>query len=154
VSLHRRRTAIQLLFDQLNAELFDGQIAPSAVRRAHHLARAHGCDGLFEPQRRHILIQSGLSPRSERRVLLHEMCHARLPSHHGHGRPFLAQLRRLGRRGERWALREADRYVRDPWLQLIDNLDRLDYHWHRLPSSASHRRQSLLKRAEQLLARL
>jgi hypothetical protein len=63
-------------------------------------------------------------------------------------------LRRLGRRGERWALREADRYVSDPWLQLIDGLDSLDYHWHRLSSSAPHRRQSLLTRAEKLLARL
>jgi hypothetical protein len=154
VSLHRRGPPIQGLFDQLNVEFFDGRIAPCAVRRAHHLARTHGCDGLFEPHRRQILIQSGLSPQSERRVLLHEMCHARLSSHHGHGRPFLAQLRRLGRRGERWALREAERYVRDPWLHIIDSLDSLDYHWHRLPSSASNRRQSLLKRAERLLARL
>jgi len=154
VSLHPRRIPLQRLFDQLNAEFFDGLIAPCAVRRAPHLARTHGCDGFFEPQRRNILVQSGLHPQSERRVLLHEMCHARLSRHHGHGRPFLAQLRRLGQRGERWALREADRYVHDPWLQLIDGLDNLDYHWHRLPPSAAARRQLLLKKAEKLLARL
>lgn len=87
-------------------------------------------------------------------MLLHEMCHARLSSHHGHGRPFLAQLRRLGQRGECWALREGDRYRHDPWLRLIDRLDSLDYHWHMLPPSARRRRQLLLKQAEGLLARL
>jgi hypothetical protein len=154
VSPQGRKTSIQRLFDRLNAELFDGRIAPCAVRRAPYLSRAHGCDGLFEPHRRHILIQNRLTTRAERRVLLHEMCHARLSSHHGHGGPFLAQLRRLGRRGERWAIREADRYVSDPWLHVIDGLDHLDYQWHMLPPSASRRRTLLLKHAERLLARL
>jgi len=152
---HQRRTILERLFDELNSELFDGRIARCAVRRAPHLTRLHGCDGLYKPLRRQILIQSGLSPRAERRVLIHEMCHAKLPSQHGHGSAFLNELRRVGRRGETWAIREADRYANDPWFRVIDALDALDYEWHALPRSASRRARSLiLARAERLLARL
>lgn len=149
------RTLLERLFDDLNTELFDGRIARCAVRRASYLTRLHGCDGLYEPSRHQILIQSGLSPHAERRVLIHEMCHAKLPAHHGHGYAFLRELRRLGRQGERWAMKEANRYAHDPWLRIVDTLDDLDYQWHTLPRSASGRARSLiLDRAERLLARL
>jgi hypothetical protein len=155
VSHYSRRTIIERLFDHLNSELFDGRIAPCAVRRASHLTRLHGCDGLYEPLRHQILIQTGLSPRAERRVLIHEMCHAKLPSDHGHGYAFRSELRRLGRRGETWAYREADRYANDPWLHVVDKLDDLDYEWHALARSASTGARALiLARAERLLARL
>jgi SprT-like family protein len=152
---HHPRTVLERLFDDLNTELFDGRIAPCAVRRASHLTRRHGCDGLYEPSRHQILIQSGLSSRAERRVLIHEMCHARLPAHRGHGSAFRCELRRLGRRGEAWAVREAERYASDPWLRVVDALDDLDHQWHTLPRSASTRaRVLLIGRAERLLARL
>jgi hypothetical protein len=152
---YRRRTILERLFDDLNSELFDGRIAPCAVRRASHLARLHGCDGLYEPLHGQILIQSGLSPRAERRVLIHEMCHAKLPADHGHGYAFRSELRRLGRRGETWAIREAERYASDPWLRVVGKLDDLDYQWHALPHWASTRaRSQILARAERLLARL
>jgi len=152
---YQRRTGLDRLFDDLNSELFDGRIAPCAVRRASYLTRRHGCDGLYEPSRHQILIQSGLSQCAERRVLIHEMCHAKLPSHHGHGYAFLNELRRVGRRGEAWAIREADRYANDPWFRAIDALDALDYEWHALPRSASARARTLIiERAERLLARL
>jgi len=155
VSQYHRRTVLERLFDDLNTNLFDGRIAPCAVRRASYLARRHGCDGLYEPSRRQILIQTGLSPHIERRVLIHEMCHAKLPADYGHGSAFLSELRRLARRGEAWATREAQRYATDPWLRIVDALDHLDYEWHALPRSASTRARSLiLARAERLLARL
>jgi hypothetical protein len=155
VFCYQSRTVLERLFDDLNTELFDCRIAPCAVRRASFLTRRHGCDGLYEPSRHHILIQSGLSSRAERRVLIHEMCHAKLPAHRGHDRAFLSELRRLGRRGETWAIHEADRYAKDPWLHVVDALDDLDYLWHTLPRSASTRARSLiLARAERLLARL
>jgi hypothetical protein len=139
----------------LNTEFFDGRIAPCAVRRSFVLARAHGCDGWYEPAHHRIVIQSGLSLQTERRVLIHEMCHARLPAYRGHGGPFLDQLRRLARRGERWALDEADWYVHDPWLRIVDELDDLDHQWHALPPSASLQwRASLLARADRLLEKL
>jgi SprT-like family len=154
VSTHRR-THLERLFDDLNTDFFDGRIAQCAVRRSDLLVRLHGCDGLYEPSCRRIVIQSGLSATIERRVLIHEMCHARLPNDCGHGRLFLEQLRRLARRGERWALDEADRYARDPWLRVVDALDDLDHQWHALPPSASFRsRASILARADRLLARL
>ena len=150
-----KRTVLERLFDDLNGELFDGRIARCAVRRAPYLLRLHGCDGLYEPSRHQILIQSGLAYGIERQVLIHEMCHARLRGHHGHGQPFLAELRRLGRRGERWAVREADRYRHDPWVRVVDALDDLDHKWHRLPASAPvGKRALILARAERLLARL
>jgi hypothetical protein len=155
VSHYHRRTVLERLFDDLNTELFDGRIARCAVRRASYLARRHGCDGLYEPLRQQILIQTGLSPHVERRVLIHEMCHAKLPGEYGHGSDFLSELRRLGRRGEAWAIREADRYANDPWLRVVDALDDLDHQWHTLPRSASTRARSLIiERAERLLARL
>ena len=155
MSHSRSRTVLERLFDHLNSELFNGRIAACAVRRAPYLARLYGCDGLYEPSRHRILIQSGLSRAMERRVLIHEMCHASLPTHHGHGRPFLAELRRVGRRGEHWALREATRYATDPWLTVVDALDDLDHQWHALPRSAPSRsRAAILTRAERLLARL
>jgi hypothetical protein len=83
------------------------------------------------------------------------MCHAKLPFDHGHGYAFRSELRRLGRRGESWAYREADRYANDPWLRVVDRLDDLDYEWHALPRSASTRARALiLARAERWLARL
>lgn len=155
MSHYYRRTILERLFDDLNSELFDGRIAPCAVRRAPYLTQLHGCDGLYEPLRHQILIQAGLTPRTERRVLIHEMCHAKLPTHHGHGYGFLSELRRLGRRGETWATQEAERYANDPWLRIVDTLDDLDYQWHTLPRSASGRARSLiLDRAERLLSRL
>jgi SprT-like family protein len=151
----QRRTDLERLFDHLNAHFFDDRIAPLAVRRSNLLVRLHGCDGLYERGHDRIVIQSGLSSQTERRVLIHEMCHARLPSHHGHGRPFLAQLHRLARRGERWALDEAERYLHDPWLRLVDALDGLDHQWHALTPSASRRsRAAILARADRLLAKL
>jgi len=155
VFCYHPRTVLERQFDDLNTQLFDGRIAPCAVRRAAYLSRQHGCDGLYEPSRHQILIQTGLSPRAERRVLIHEMCHARLPSHHGHGYLFLSELRRLGRRGETWALAEADSYANDPWLSAVDALDDLEHQWHALPRSASTRRRAfIIERAERLLARL
>jgi len=155
VSHYHRRTALERLFDDLNTELFDGRIAQCAVRRASYLARRHGCDGLYAPSRRQILIQTGLSAPTERRVLIHEMCHAKLSADFGHGSAFLSELRRLGRRGETWAFREAARYANDPWLRVVDALDDLDHQWHALPRSASTRARSLIiDRAERLLARL
>ena len=150
-----RRTVLERLFDELNGELFDGRIAACAVRRAPYLVRLHGSDGLYEPSRHQILIQSGLARRIERQVLIHEMCHARLRGHHGHGQPFIAELRRVGRQGERWALREANRYRHDRWLGVVEALDDLDHQWHRLPASAPvETRARILARAERLLARL
>jgi SprT-like family protein len=152
---HHPRTVLERLFDDLNTELFDGRIAPCAVRRTSYLTRLHGCDGLYEPSRHQILIQSGLSTRAERRVLIHEMCHARLPAHHGHGSAFRNQLRRLARRGEAWAIQEANRYANDPWFHVLDALDDLDHQWHTLPRTASSRARSMLvARAERLLARI
>lgn len=152
MSAHRGRTVLERLCDDLNSELFDGRIAPCAVRRAPYLTRVHGCDGMYVPSRHQILIQSGLSPRTERRVLIHEMCHARLPRHRGHGRPFLTELRRVGERGEGWALREARRYAIDPWLAVVDALDDLDHEWHAVRSAPA--RAAILRRAERLLALL
>jgi hypothetical protein len=65
VSHYHRRTVLERFFDDLNSELFDGRIAPCAVRRAPYLTRRHGCDGLYEPSRHQILIQAGLRPRAE-----------------------------------------------------------------------------------------
>jgi hypothetical protein len=155
VSAYRSHTHLEQLFDQLNTDLFDGRIAPCAVQRSPILVRVHRCDGLYEPLHHRIVLQSGLSPRIERRVLIHEMCHARLPEYRGHGRPFLDQLRRLGRLGERWAVDEAQRYVTDPWLRVVDALDDLDHEWHALPASASRAwRCAILAKADRLLAKL
>ena len=150
-----RRTPLEQLFDYLNTEFFDGRIAPCAVRRSAILVRIHGCDGLYEPPRHRILIQSGLSPQTERQVLMHEMCHARLPDYRGHGRPFREQLRHLARRGDRWALDDARCYAHDRWLRVIDALDDLDHEWHALPPAASaHWRDAILAKADRLLAKL
>ena len=67
MSHYHRRTVLERFFDDLNRELFDGRIAPCAVRRAPYLTRRHGCDGPYEPSRHQILIQAGLRPRAERR---------------------------------------------------------------------------------------
>jgi hypothetical protein len=150
-----RRTVLERLFDDLNAELFRGRISACAVIRVSYLERIYGCDGLYEPHYSRIVVQSGLPAWAERRVLLHEMCHASLPGYAGHGAPFLAQLRRLAQRGETWAIREAHRYATDPWLRTIDALDDLDHQWHALPNSASKRARCLiLTKANRLLARL
>ena len=150
-----RRTAVEQLFDRLNAELFAGRVRTCTVRRAPYLERAYACDGLYEPMRNRILLQSGLPPPAERRVLIHEMCHAALPTHAGHGKPFLEQLHRLARRGEAWADREARRYATDRWLRTMDELDDLDRRWHALPASAPERtRELILCRADRLLVTL
>jgi hypothetical protein len=88
-------------------------------------------------------------------VLIHEMCHAAQPTHPGHGKPFLTQLRRLARRGEQWAGREARRYATERWLRTVDALDDLDGRWHALPASAPRRaRELILRRADKLLVKL
>lgn len=49
-------------------------------------------------------------PPDLRPTLLHEMCHIGAL---GHGRLFRAKLRRLARRGERWAQEERAYYLRE-----------------------------------------
>ena len=95
MSAQRRRTDLEHLFDRLNTESFDGRIAPCAVRRSAFLIAEHGCDGLYVPALHRIVIQRGLSSQTERRMVIHEMCHARLPNRRGHGQRFVDLLRRL-----------------------------------------------------------
>jgi hypothetical protein len=59
-----------------------------------------------------IVIGYGLSPRQERRILLHEMAHvATLESLQPHGPAFQRELLRLADLGERWARQEAGAYA-------------------------------------------
>lgn len=85
---------------------------------------AHGvCLGLFVPPGLYvpavIRLLSPLSADLERQVLLHEMCHwaVYVAGHHdevGHGPQFLAELERLGGRGETWVTEQIARYHADP----------------------------------------
>ena len=56
-----------------------------------------------------IRIDESLSAEAERRVLLHEMCHAATPGA-DHGPAFQRELTRLATYGEAWAAEEAIRW--------------------------------------------
>ena len=57
-----------------------------------------------------IRVSSALAAEDERRVLLHEMCHAATPGDDGHGHQWRKEMRRLAEHGETWAAEEAAAY--------------------------------------------
>lgn len=147
------RVSLSEMFDDFNLEFFNGRLPTYTVRRAAHLGRLHMADGLCDPIQRQIHVQSGLRPSVERQVLLHEMCHAAIPGHAGHGAPFREQLRRLARKGELWALEEVKAYSPGSWLSIIDSLETLDVRW-KCAAPNTRERIGILKTAERLLAEL
>jgi len=94
VALNLRR-----LFDELNYQFWDGRVPRCRVRRRD----LHGLKGKCVFARREIWIDKTLSePEEVRRVLLHEMCHARIGGRR-HGERFSAELQHLFEMGELWA---------------------------------------------------
>jgi hypothetical protein len=125
----KRRPSLVRLFADLNARHFDGKLADwravlvsrAAMRRVcpeqsvadlpGGISIAHG----YTDAREHVIyIRDGLGPRDTRRCLLHEMVHAATPdpAEYGdaHGPVWCAGMRRLAKRGEAWAGREAAPY--------------------------------------------
>ena len=106
--MSKRRTALEQLFDQLNAELFGGRLPSYRVRqRARFAGELNGQLGRCDEDVRTIWLKTELPADRVRPLLLHEMCHHGSP---GHGRAFQAKLLRLAEHGEDWAREEAAQY--------------------------------------------
>ena len=105
------------IFDDLNEELWDGELPRALVALAKTRKEI---EGQFVPGLALILIDRNLADDEERliRVLLHEMCHYAAVLRHGvkprtpHGREWQEEMLRLADMGERWAEEEAEGYRR------------------------------------------
>ena len=109
---------LDALFDEMNASLFEERLPKYRVRWC---APTNGEHGFIDNEARTIWI---CNPSDLRKTLLHEMCHIGTV---GHGRLFRAKLRRLARRGERWAQAERAYYLRvqlgvkvENWAALLE----------------------------------
>ena len=131
-TMRQPRRRLSEVFSALNWRYFDGQLPHYRVRRARladpdmdemrrELRRLRG-QRPWRPRRRWadllgdchvaarcIRVSDALSSEDERRVLLHEMCHAATPGD-GHGRHWCREMRRLAKLGEVWAAEEAADY--------------------------------------------
>lgn len=96
-------TALDTLFDELNADLFAGSLPKYRVQQC---PPRNGERGFIDEATRTIWV---CAPDEARETLLHEMCHIGTP---GHGRQFRAKLKRLARSGETWAEAERAYYLR------------------------------------------
>ena len=93
------------VFDELNADLFDGVLprtyALRRVRNARHMGMHLG-DPVYDSYK--IVVRAGLDPEIERRTMVHEMCH--YFGYHGHecaaGTGWAAAMRECHARGEAW----------------------------------------------------
>ena len=102
-----RRSPLSRLFDSFNKTFFRGRLPKYRVR-LRILRRCLDDEyGHCDDHKRIIYIDRGLDPESERRTLLHEMCHI---GTRGHGKRFQAKLARLAQLGESWAEEERTEY--------------------------------------------
>jgi predicted metal-dependent hydrolase len=106
------RRPLSQVFATLNERYFNGQLPRYRVHRSP-LAVAQRL-GECDVASRRIRVSDALPAELERRVLLHEMCHAATPGG-GHGRRWRAAMQRLAEQGETWATEEASLYRRS-WL--------------------------------------
>jgi hypothetical protein len=127
--MRTQRQPLRRLYAELNRRFFDGHLPTYRVRRAPFadpwmdaFRRGSGGRRLRQPRRRWadrlgdcdsaaqcIRVSDSLSADEERRVLLHEMCHAATPGD-DHGPRWCQMMRRLAEQGETWAAEEADEY--------------------------------------------
>lgn len=113
----RRRRPLGEMFAELNESHFGGRLPAYACRRVGPRIGRFGelrnrRWGTCDLRRRRILVLGMLPHEHERRVLLHEMCHAAvaLDGELGHGPRFRAEMARLSREhGETWA--ESEEYA-------------------------------------------
>lgn len=112
----RNAGTLEGLYDELNVELFRGKLPRAVVRWVpwEKIGPYHGTTHVFSALGPSIWVNEGMPgvvprPRGAklRRILLHEMCHVAAPGSGDYEKKFLAQLKRLAARGERWAEREA-----------------------------------------------
>jgi SprT-like family len=123
----KRPRSLQALFDTLSASHFDGRLSGYSVRRlplTHERIERLNASRRWArtmPMTREIRISGALRlrPELERRVLLHEMCHAAtedeaLQGGGEHGSQWRGEMYRLAREhGEAWAEKDAQRFERE-----------------------------------------
>jgi hypothetical protein len=125
-----RRPQLQVLYLELNRLFFRGRLPHYRVRRARlmdpWMDAKRSVLRIWRTQRRWgdrlgdcdldarcIRVSNALFSKEERRVLLHEMCHAATPGA-GHGQAWCNEMRRLAKEGETWAAEEAADYDQEP----------------------------------------
>ena len=107
-----RRRALQALFAEYNVRYFGGRLPRYRISLARRHDRAglgtrHG--GECFPRTKIIFVAPGMPEETQRRVLLHEMCHIGCLYH---GQRWQAKMRRLAELGEPWAAEQAEEYRR------------------------------------------
>ena len=102
-------TQLRKLFQQFNAQYFDGRLPSYSIRVVDRKGR---CNGEIYKQRRLIEIQSEMPEDLTISFLVHEMAHAATSEHHG--MPWKREMIRLRKAGA--PLIEADRRIKlDDW---------------------------------------
>ena len=124
-----RRPSLARLFADLDARYFDGKLA-DAEWEAVYTGRCPSQRGrtivageCVEDEQRIYVLRGRLTPRRLRRILLHEMAHARTSENAvandpasdawQHGAGWRAEMRRIASMGEPWAARQAARYEQE-----------------------------------------
>jgi len=108
--LRRDTRKVRSMYKEFNKAFFRNQLPHYDVEVVEAMPDGGACIGGCDRERKQIFLRrdAAIVGRDFRSVLLHEMCHIRLPDDDTHGWRFLAQLRRLQRMGETWVQDELD----------------------------------------------